>query len=264
MVILSFAKQTFTTAVVLLLLFLFSSLTNANTATLPQQLTTEPGHWYLGGYAGIAFPKTTGQHTLAYVGTQQAAGIFNTTGTNNTPRLGLVGGYTLSWHRHWFPRYRFGAELWRIGDTQAKGKWTDESFGAPFQQYNYRYSVGVTSVGLTAEFDIIHWHNFSPFMGVGVGNAWISSTDFHALPVSGVSRDIGFSDKTQRHIYYEGKIGVGYQLNKHTTLRAWYSYDDLGKITIGRGGYPTALVKIPSFSDKLRIQSVALSFIHTF
>lgn len=95
----------------------------------------------------------------------------------------------------------------------------DEDGEAKLKLYNY-------SVMGNAYFDFLNCTSWTPYIGVGLGTAWMKAKMFGYAG----NQKIKLLDKSVYNLAWQVTAGVAYKINSHWTVDAAYRYADLGRI----------------------------------
>jgi len=135
------------------------------------------------------------------------------------------------------PAAHFGAELFRflradIGfNYRGSLNFTTNSFEPPVPTYFYKTDVDTYSLMFSLFFEPIHYKNWTPYVGAGVGSTWIDIKTNDTV--------VRASDN-ETNFAWQAEAGIQYELTKHFTLRLGYRYINMGSFdiplkTIGSG-----------------------------
>jgi opacity protein-like surface antigen len=129
------------------------------------------------------------------------------------------------WNTTVVPGAHFGAELFRflradIGfNYRGSLNFKTNSYQPPVPTYFYKTDVDTYSLMFSLFFEPIHYKNWTPYIGAGVGSTWIKIETDDTV-VEGSGRETKFA--------WQAEAGIQYELTKHFTLRLGYRYIDMG------------------------------------
>lgn len=132
---------------------------------------------------------------------------------------------------------------------------TTNSFQPPVPTFFYKTKVDDTyTLMASLYFEPIHCGKWTPYIGAGVGSAWIESKTSDTV-VQGSSKETNFA--------WQAEAGIQRELTEHLTLRLGYRYIDMGSTKIALNAIDSG-VSAGSLKGTLTAQEVTLGLRYSF
>lgn len=195
-----------------------SFVTAAHAADLPPPLPPAPqlvrapieevaSGWYLRGDVGYRFNQIGAVTTITPP---------NPTGNtlNDPVFLGLGAGYKSAWLRTDLTLdYAFKSNF--RGNT-------------PGFTPDYTMKVEVFTALANAYLDLGSWYGFTPYVGAGVGGAYVMTSNFASASLPATS-----TDGNRWNLAWAGMAGISYCFTPNLLFDIGYRYLDVGRVTSG-------------------------------
>ena len=179
-------------------------------------------NWYLRGFVGVGL---SGNYKLDFE--QNPANSSNFAFDHNTiedsPFLGVGIGYEVN---NWL-RLEATAEYRSKARVYAFGHYT---FGGGFFLDTYEGYLSSAVFLANAFIDLGTWDCFTPFVGVGVGGAYNTLSDFSDINPSLAGFGIG-RNPSEWHLAWALYAGMSYEVSKNFKIDLTYRYLNYGSIT---------------------------------
>ena len=228
------------------------------------------GHFYVGGMLGASRASLGKSSQQITYDNGALTDRYPLSGNDSTvANVGVGGGYEFE-GKGWVPAIGLGVGFYTLPTEYSfSGIVTETPLGGVSSPlYNYHYNISSTRLMLESQFNWFY-HQFFPFINIGVGPAWnrlygysessVSKTGFVALGP--------FRSNTDTNVAYQIGIGAGYAFNftrstsdfLHERISLMYRYVNLGNTSFGtRGGtYPYKLN-----TGRLTANEIELVFTH--
>ena len=190
--------------------------------------------------------------------------IYRADGIANTPITSLAIGYQWLAQRHWFPSYSLAVRYTYLFSTQIDGRIS--LMGGQFPNcYHYSYRINAQNIMAIAKFDIYNWHQFKPYITIGIGGSRNTFSNYNENVIVGPKfrPEIppGYNKKTTNNLAYSLGAGFTYQWSKHWQTGFEYQWQNLGDIesTYGKNTY---------YNDRLsqdyKLQTLMFHLIYLF
>jgi opacity protein-like surface antigen len=233
------------------------------------------GHFYLG--ASLAASSMESSHSdpkISYFSGTIITDRYPLKDEHETsPVLGVNGGYAFTHEgSRWMPALALGLGVYtNLSDYNYKGRVVERANGDPASAlYNYKYQVNSTRLMAEAQFNWM-MSLFSPFINVGVGEAWNKLNDYHERSFDMTSYPPLPPFHSHSNSNFAWQLGVGLSKAFHYTdeksgfaqdvISVGYRYANLGDASSGIRGsiYPHKLN-----IGTLQTSDVYLSYTHLF
>jgi opacity protein-like surface antigen len=173
---------------------------------------------YLKGFGGVAMGSTSGLNSV-----EPLPSI--TSGIKTTDTSGLFGiaiGYTL-------PDSPLSLELQAIRLNSQS--FTMDNFYHGGKQEVDKLNVRSNVYLLNALYALPSSHNFTPFIGAGIGMAQNKVSGNYYNGYNDSANQYGYwTDKSNNNFAYDLTVGVSYQFTEHFSTSLAYQYLSLGKL----------------------------------
>ena len=187
----------------------------------PPMLETVSSGWYLRGDIGMSIQNKANLEYLRNPANNFAF-AFDYNSIANTQFIGLGAGYEFN---NWL---RFDVTGEYRGKTQVNARGVYDR--TTMQGDSYQGYLKSWVFLANAYVDLGTWNCFTPFVGVGVGGAYNTLSDFvdNGIGQTGV----GFGrNPSEWHFAYALHAGVAYNVNKNFKVELAYRYLNYGSIT---------------------------------
>jgi len=187
----------------------------------PPMLETVSSGWYLRGDIGMSIQNKANLEYLQNPANNFAF-AFDYNSIANTQFIGLGAGYEFN---NWL---RFDVTGEYRGKTQVNARGVYDR--TTMQGDSYQGYLKSWVFLANAYVDLGTWNCFTPFVGVGVGGAYNTLSDFvdNGIGQTGV----GFGrNPSEWHFAYALHAGVAYNVNKNFKVELAYRYLNYGSIT---------------------------------
>jgi opacity protein-like surface antigen len=140
--------------------------------------------------------------------------------------------------------------------------------GDPFvlnHQGSMKFHIQTIFINLYIDFDT--GTRFTPYLGGGVGAAFIKAKGSMDISESGTTLYDESSSKTETNFAYNLAAGVGYDFNDNLTLDLGYRYTDFGKAETGENRWDSPSPDAPEFYNfdaDLSAHEVLMAIRYTF
>lgn len=182
-------------------------------------------NWYLRSYVGIGLDGGSDAEYIINPASPPNNFVFDSTSYSDTFFLGAGVGYAVNnWLRiEATAEYRADARIYAIGHyTLGGGTFADTYEG------NLNSSVFLAN----AFVDLGTWDCFTPFVGAGVGGAYITLSNFSDINPSVAGFGFGFGrNPSEWHLAWALYGGVSYEVTKNFNVDLTYRYLNYGSIT---------------------------------
>ncbi|MEJ2375414.1 MAG: outer membrane beta-barrel protein [Pseudolabrys sp.] len=178
-------------------------------------------NWYLRGYAGVGL---NGNYTLDYLQNPANSSdfAFDYQSIADTPFVGGAVGY--NWN-NWL-RFDVSAEYRAKTRVYAFGHYTTGGWALDTYEGNLDSWVFLAN----AFVDLGTWNCFTPFIGAGVGGAYVTLADFSDINPSLAGFGVG-RNPSEWNLAYAFYAGVSYEVTKSLQVDLTYRYLNYGSIT---------------------------------
>ena len=196
----------------------------ANAADLPEYIP-EPyvapqGGWYLRGDIGFKIYRDPQAST-----TYNSIGDFSNESLDNTA---LIGGGVGYYFNDWFRAdmtvdYEFKAGF----DSHAPCG----GCGAP--PYSIETAdIDAWSFMVNAYADLGTWYGFTPYVGAGIGTAYVTASNVRGHTALGVP--VSYGDHSRWNLAWALMAGTSYEISPNMMIDAGYQFRSLGKAKSGQ------------------------------
>jgi opacity protein-like surface antigen len=177
--------------------------------------------WYLRGFVGVGM---NGKYDLEYQ--QNSANssdfAFDHTSISDAAFLGLGIGYEFN---NWL-RFEGTAEYRSKARVYAFGHYTTGGFALDTYEGDLKSWIFLAN----AFVDLGTWECFTPFVGVGIGGAYLKLADFSDINPSLAGFGVG-RNPSDWNLAWAVYAGVAYSVTKNFKVDLTYRYLDYGSIT---------------------------------
>jgi opacity protein-like surface antigen len=179
-------------------------------------------NWYLRGYVGVGL---NGDYDLEYQQNPANSSnfAFDHTSIADTPFIGFGAGYI--WN-NWL-RFEATAEYRSKTRVYAYGHYT---FGGDTFLDTYEGNLDSWVFLANAFVDLGTWNCFTPFVGAGIGGAYLTLSDFSDINPSVAGFGVG-RNPSKWNLAWALYAGVSYEVSKNFNIDLTYRYLNYGDIT---------------------------------
>jgi len=179
-------------------------------------------NWYLRGFVGVGL---NGDYTLDYLQNPANSSdfAFDHTSIADTPFIGFGVGY--NWN-NWL-RFEGTAEYRSKTRVYAFGHYT---FGGGTFLDTYEGNLDSWVFLANAFVDLGTWNCFTPFIGAGIGGAYLTLSDFSDINPSNAGFGVG-RNPSDWNFAWALYAGVSYEVSKNFSIDLTYRYLNYGDIT---------------------------------
>ena len=245
---------------------LLASAWSAQAADIPEPPVIELppiekfGGWYLRG--DIAYAHVDAGSVLYFQGPTRT-GIFNTREIDETWMFGAGVGYQINdWFRvDWTANY-YGESNF-TGASGISVPCSDGTVGA-ICSYSDNSTFQATTLLANAYFDLGNYHGFTPYLGAGIGGAYVNWGDINnternvggAVPAV-LANDI-HSGVSEWRFAYGLHAGASYDLTSNLKVDAGYSYVNINGGGMFGFGATSGLVGTQGYHADIEIHTFRL------
>lgn len=161
----------------------------------------------------------------------QSLSSFLTRGTNGGT-TGLDGGHDwnvgigaaagFDFYAQYAIPARVELELMHVTDARDHGTYHAAVTG---QSFSYEQRNSANTLFINTYFDLHNTTDFVPYIGIGLGTAWVSS--------KGQLQGAGLSSNTENNLAWNVGAGLAWNINYNMSLDFGYRYANLGKARTG-------------------------------
>jgi opacity protein-like surface antigen len=181
--------------------------------------------WYLRGDVGYRFQKVSGA--------SDPANDYS----DNSIKNAFIGGVGAGFKAQWFRADITGDYGWRslYSGTNAS---TGNSVSAEFD---------IFAVMLNGYLDLGNWAGFTPYIGGGIGSAYVSTTSYETMPPQATL----VSPVARWNRAWAVMAGVSYNLSYNVLLDVGYRHIDMGDVISGSDSNQLTVKKLTG--DEVRV-----------
>jgi len=220
----------------------------------PPVMVEEFSGWYLRGDIGMSNQQVGKLTNPAGAGLTMVSSNY---GFDSAPILGLgVGYYFNDWLRFDLTgEYRGRANFHGSENYALNGGYSTDEYSGSKSEWLFLANTYV---------DLGTWHNFTPFLGVGVGFARVGLLNWkdgcHSCGGNPANNGISFAEDTSKwNFAWALHAGVSYKVSRNFAVELSYRYLDMGKATTGPWvSYDFAQTLPGSTADRLTSHDIRL------
>lgn len=208
---------------------------------LPTSFATDyisPSNWYVSGGIGFLIPSLSSHSTTVFNGstTQNPNDLYSISKPGVAPTLALEGGYRWTRINDWFHTVTVGLRYQYLTSFTANGSIAQYS-SADHANYNYNLNVAAHVLSVLGKLSLYQFKHFSPYVSVGVGQAFTTVGDYSEDPLGNVQPRVspGYQNKSTMNTVISAGLGVDYLFNRSWSMSLGYEYLTLGKLKTGNG-----------------------------
>jgi opacity protein-like surface antigen len=181
--------------------------------------------WYLRGDIGYNFLGNPSQDADGSIVTP-AAGSIDLTDTSMSNTFAFGGGAGYYFSRHWRADLTY---MWDP-DSQVHGFWAiSPTLAADGFRTNRNFHIQSSVLLANVYYDFDNWHDFTPYLGAGVGVSWNVTRDAFAFNCCFSGTPIG---GTTPNFAWDVAAGFTHEIDRGVSLDVGYELIDLGKASI--------------------------------
>lgn len=182
---------------------------------------------------------------------------------NSQVFVGVGGGYRWERDSQWLPAYSLGLRYKHIF-LKDFGNTITQYSKPEFTNYNYDWNIYSDVLLASTKLNLFQYSLASPYVGGGLGVAFNRASSYQETALPGITPRVSpaFTNHTSSQFAYNLGAGVDFRLTRQFILSLSYEYQDLGKISSGRGMNTWAGQKLNL--DSYQSNAALLSFNYLF
>ncbi len=186
----------------------------------PPCCTTD--NWYLRGYVGVGLASGSDAEFIQNAGNSSNF-VFDSTSYSDNYFIGGGFGYIVNnWLRvEATAEYRADARIYAFGHYTTGGGTFLDTYEGNLNSWVFLANAFV---------DLGTWECFTPFVGVGVGGAYVTLSKFTDINPSVAGFGFG-RNPSEWHLAWALYAGVSYEVTKNFNIELSYRYLNYGSIT---------------------------------